>query len=273
MKKMKSLLALLGISLVSHSIAHAAAIDDMNKANNPLTPMFGLNFQDYITTSLYGMDGSLNNFLLRGIAPHEIGGLPQIFRVTVPYFSVPGGAGGNHITGVGDINFFDIFLMDPIAGIQFGVGPYFVFPTSTNNQTGAGKWQVGASGIAIYPAEWGLAGALLTYQHDFAGASDRPTQSIFTVQPFLIYNLLEAFYLRSVGIWNFDFGTGNFYIPIGLGVGKVWKLESGTVLNLFAEPQWTVAHSGDGVPQFQLFVGLNLQFPVKRPAIGHSTLD
>jgi hypothetical protein len=29
----------------------------------------------------------------------------------------------------------------------------------------------------------------------------------------------------------------------------------------FGEPQWTVAHEGAGQPQFQLYAGVNLQFP------------
>jgi hypothetical protein len=46
-----------------------------------------------------------------------------------------------------------------------------------------------------------------------------------------------------------------------LGAGKVWKLEGGTTLNLFAEPHVTVAHDGVA-PKFQLFSGLNMQFPI-----------
>ena len=34
------------------------------------------------------------------------------------------------------------------------------------------------------------------------------------------------------------------------------------VYNLFAEPQWTVGHEGVGVPKFQVFMGLNIQFPL-----------
>jgi len=51
------------------------------------------------------------------------------------------------------------------------------------------------------------------------------------------------------------------YIPFGLGGGKVWKLSSGTTINLFAEPQYAVAHDGIA-PQWQLFMGLNFQFPL-----------
>lgn len=41
---------------------------------------------------------------------------------------------------------------------------------------------------------------------------------------------------------------------VGTGVGKAWKMG-----NLFAEPQWTVLHQGEGQPKFQVFMGLNLQ--------------
>jgi hypothetical protein len=54
-----------------------------------------------------------------------------------------------------------------------------------------------------------------------------------------------------------------FTIPFGFGGGKVWKLQSGTTLNLFAEPQWTAGH--DGIrPKFQVFAGFNMQFPLTR---------
>jgi hypothetical protein len=28
--------------------------------------------------------------------------------------------------------------------------------------------------------------------------------------------------------------------------------------NLFAEPQWTAVHEGNGVPKFSIFMGLNI---------------
>ena len=52
-------------------------------------------------------------------------------------------------------------------------------------------------------------------------------------------------------------------IPIGAGAGKVFAKPSGTTINLFAEPQFTLAHSGTGQPQFQLFSGVNLQFSLR----------
>ena len=56
---------------------------------------------------------------------------------------------------------------------------------------------------------------------------------------------------------------GDFYIPLGVGVGKVWKTVEASTLNLFVEPQWTVAHEGIA-PKVQVFMGLNMQFPLRR---------
>ncbi len=252
----------LAISLTTHAAEGGPSADDINKSNNPLTPMLGLNFQDYIISSIYGMPNrEANQGFVRGVMPSKMGGYPQILRMTIPYTTVPNMPSGS-TSGTGDINLFDIFLLPSSSGIQTGVGPYLVFPTASKDETGSGKWQLGISGLVAGPETWGLWGALLTYQHDFAGDADRPTVNVAVVQPFIMYNLPHAFYLRSAGIWQFNWQTGNYYMPIGLGLGKVWKLESGTTINLFAEPQWTIAHQGDGFAEYQTYVGLNFQFPL-----------
>jgi hypothetical protein len=46
-------------------------------------------------------------------------------------------------------------------------------------------------------------------------------------------------------------------------VGKIWKTENGTTFNMFVEPQGTVAHEGVSA-KLQLFMGLNMQFPLTR---------
>ena len=39
-------------------------------------------------------------------------------------------------------------------------------------------------------------------------------------------------------------------------------LAGGATVNVFAEPQWTVAHEGVGQPKFQVLARVNLQFPI-----------
>jgi hypothetical protein len=147
--------------------------------------------------------------------------------------------------------------------LELGVGPQLTVPSAPKDQLGTGKWQAGAAGVVISPHPWGLLGGLVTYQHSFAGDEDRATQNTLQAQPFGFYNLPKGFYLRSAATWNFDLERGDYYIPLGLGVGKVWKTVDGTTLNLFVEPQGTVAHEGVA-PKLQVFMGLNMQFPLKR---------
>lgn len=235
--------------------------EDMNSSNNPLTPMAALSLHDYIQSSVFGTDESLNTFYLRAALPHKLGDMPQLTRMTIPY-QTSFDSTGEKVTAMGDISIFDIFLTGS-KDLQFGAGPLFVFPSASEDETGAGKWQAGLAGVVIKPQNWGMAGALITYQHDFAGDDDRPTQNIATVQPLIMYNFPKGCYLRSTGIWYFNLENGTYYIPIGAGIGKVWKLESGTTVNGFVEPQWTVAHEGDFLPNYQTFVGLNFQFPLQ----------
>ena len=41
-----------------------------------------------------------------------------------------------------------------------------------------------------------------------------------TLQPFLIRNLPQGWYLRSTGIWTFELQRNNYYIPVGLTVSS-----------------------------------------------------
>jgi hypothetical protein len=134
-------------------------------------------------------------------------------------------------------------------------------PHREQGRDGHGQVAGGFAAVVVAPHKWGLLGGLVTWQQSFAGDGDRPNVSTLQVQPVLIYNLPDAWYLRSSATSSFDLRHGNYYIPIGFGAGKVWKAGT-TTCNVFAEPQWTVAHDGSGAPKFQVFFGLNLQFPL-----------
>lgn len=254
---------LLAALLAVGAPAFAAAQDaGQNDANNPLTPKITLNLQDYYVGDLSGVPNTdANQFLLRGLLPHKIGGPGQLFRFTLPIVTTP--TGGGHTTDVGDLTVMDLFVV-PKGHLELGGGPLLVAPTAGEHATGAGKWQAGAAGILIAPQKWGLLGGLVTYQHSFAGDSDRADVSLMTLQPLVLYNLPKGWYLRSTATWTFDFEGDTSYIPIGAGFGKVFEV-GGVTLNAFVEPQITAwKDNGVGVPNWQAFVGLNMQFPLKR---------
>src|SRR5260370_359935 len=149
------------------------------------------------------------------------------------------------------------------GGVELGMGPLFVLPTATDRATGAGKWQAGAAGVLIAPQTQGLLGALVTYQHSFAGPPSRADVSLMTVQPLIIYNLPQGWYLRSSAIWVLDFVGDSSYVPIGFGLGKVIQT-SGPTVNVYLEPQVTAWKAdGLGIPKWQILGGVTLQFPIR----------
>jgi hypothetical protein len=234
--------------------------EDANKSNNPLNPAASLNIQNYYTPSVFGASAQTNDFLLRPtvpVGPNGVIGVPEIFRATVPVSTRPDPSGGYN-TGIGDINLFDIFLLSQ-GDMQLGVGPLVTMPSATDPSLGTGKWQAGLAAVAVSATKARLLGALIQWQHSFAGQSGRPTVQSLTAQPFGIFNFADGWYVRSTGIWTFDLQHGTYYIPVGLGGGKAWKYES-VIYNAFIEPQYSVAHSGKGVPQFTIFAGLNMTF-------------
>lgn len=238
----------------------AQSQDEMNAANNPLQPTLGVNIQNQYSDQLYDSDADSNALLLRGSVPHKLFGKPQLMRLTLPIVTSPDVPPSGSHTDVGDLNVFDTFLFKA-GGVEFGIGPQLTAPTAGRDETGTGKWQAGIALVTIAPQKWGLLGGLVTWQHSFAGDDARRTQNNLQAQPFVIYNLPRGWYLRSTATWNWDLEQDTYSIPFGLGAGKVWKSGS-TTYNVFAEPQWTVAHHGQGVPQLQFFFGLNLQFPL-----------
>lgn len=257
---MKRILCLM--VLVSTSATAQVTTEDMNKSNNPLSPSIGANVQDQYSPELYDSDAHTNDLLLRGAMPIAAGHvfkLPQIFRLTMPVSTRPS-ADGDYTTGAGDLNIFDIFLLGKTGGgIGFGAGPLITFPTASDDVLGTGKWQGGVALLAMLPEPTGIRGALLQIQGSFAGDEEREDVASETLQPLWIRNLPKGWYLRSTGIWMWNLKSGDFFIPIGIGAGKIWK-SGGTTFNLFAEPQWTVARDGAGWPRFGVFSGLNTTF-------------
>lgn len=229
--------------------------EELKRANDPMANVIGVNIQNYIISKLYGLpDQQINQLLIRYAQP--IG--PVLLRATMPIVTTSS-EGDGPTSGLGDLNIFAIYSFPSSDGNKFGVGPNFTIPTGTRD-LGAGKWQAGLSVLAFFAnSRIVQMGTLLQWSGSFAGDDDREDVSILTPQIFFIWQIGAGFCIRSTGIWSFNFRNGHYNIPVGLGVGKVFKA-GGLVFNIFAEPQFTVLASGIGQPRYQTFVGFNTQF-------------
>jgi hypothetical protein len=233
------------------------SLSDEADANNPLADFTAFNIQNYYIPKLTGpIDETANNFILRYAKP--LG--KWLMRASLPFSRVPD-ASGTSVSGMGDTDAFFAYLFDTgNPARSFGIGPEVVVPTGTKDETGSDKWQLGAAAVYFDGTstffQWG---GLLTYRTDVAGDSNRPDVSLFAAQPFYFFQLGGGNYLRGAPIWVFDFENDTYHVPVGLGFGKVIKVNK-TVYNFFVEPQFTVLSKGPGQPEFQIYAALNMQF-------------
>lgn len=240
--------------------AQSGADSIQNTANNPLTPKSAIQLQDYYQPFLAGQPAhGANQGIVRTVLPYDIMGVDQLARASLPVISnvwSPEGA----LNGIGDLTVFSMAVF-PLDFGRVGIGPLIVAPTASDSSLGYRKWQAGAQTVLSAPHKWGLTSALTSYQQSFDGKLQT-----LVVQPVVFYNLEGGLYLRSTGIASFNFGeTSNAVVPVGLGLGRVTQLANGTVVNMFVEPQYSVVQGGTGVPSFQIFAGLIIQFPNAPP--------
>jgi len=230
---------------------------DAAQANNPLANFTAFNLHNYYIPQLSGpTDTTANNFVLRYAKPFG----KWLMRASLPLSRVPIGISETQ-SGMGDLDVLFAYLFDTgNPAISFGVGPQIVFDTATDDATGSGKYQAGLAAVYFDATsrafQWG---GLLTYRTDFAGDDNRPDTSLFAAQPFYFFQLGNGNYLRGAPIWVFDLENDTYHVPIGLGIGKVFP-QGDTVFNAFIEPQFTILSKGNGQPELQVFMGLNMQF-------------
>ena len=230
---------------------------DAAQANNPLADIKAFNLQNYYIPELSGpIDSTSNNFVLRYAQPFG----KWLVRASLPFRRVPTGINATE-SGIGDIDIFAAYLFDTgNPAVSFGIGPQLVFDTASEDATGSGKTQAGLAAVYFDARsaafQWG---GLVTYSTDIAGSSSRPDTSVLAAQPFYFFQLGKGRYLRGAPLWVFDLENDTYHVPVGLGIGQVVPTEK-VVFNFFIEPQFTILSKGDGQPEFQLFMAVNMQF-------------
>lgn len=239
----------------------SAANDNLSQANNPLANFTAFNVHNYYIGELSQPDEDANQAWARFAKPFTIGKSSWLMRASLPFSTFPVPPQYDHQSGFGDLNVFAAYLIDTgNPAIAFGIGPQITAPTASKDALGSEKWSAGivntlfnaSSKIFQY-------GYLLSWQASFAGEDDRAKVNIGGFQPFLFYQLGGGTYLRSTAVMSYNFENDTYSVPIGLGIGKVLPKEK-VVLNIFIEPQVSVADQGAGWAKWQVFVGLNMQF-------------
>lgn len=250
--------------LVSWLTGEAVADDHADaaaQANNPLANMTAFNIQNYYIGELTESDDSANQFWLRYAQPFSIGETNWLMRASLPINTYPTPPDGDKETGIGDFNVFAAYLIDTgNPAVSFGIGPQLTIPTATKDDLGSEKWSGGFANVLFDASSAKFQyGYLLTWQASFAGEDDREDVNTGAFQPFAFYQLGHGTYLRAAPIWVYNFENDDYSVPIGIGIGQVIK-KNNVVFNMFIEPQFSVLDEGAGQPEWQIFMGFNMQF-------------
>jgi hypothetical protein len=231
-----------------------------NAANNPVEPLLTLQYWNYYAPSLNNVSGNAENGEAKAIIPFTIAGVQQIMHIIPSLVTNPTAASGPR-TGLGDTQIYNFTLGHFDVGlpqkVTLGLGPLVAIPTSANRDFGTDALQAGAAGIILAPQSWGLLGVLATYQQTLSGVSSHVT----VAQPLIFFNLSHGYYLRSSAAMTFNTANHTSVVPVGLGPGKVIQLDGGYTLNIYAEVQPSLYRTGLGAPNYQIFTGIQLQFP------------
>lgn len=243
------------------SAQDAPAVGDVAQANNPLANFTAFNLHDYYIGEVTETDTDANQFWARFAKPFSISSSKWLMRASLPVNTFPVARAFDHQTGLGDLNVFAAWLIDTgNPAISFGVGPQVTAPTASKDALGSEKWSVGVVNTLFNSKSPKLQyGYLLSWQASVAGADDRDDVNLGAFQPFVFYQLGGGTYLRSTAVMAYDFEHDSYSVPVGLGIGQVIPSER-VVFNVFIEPQVSLADEGAGWPQWQAFVGLNMQF-------------
>lgn len=195
-----------------------------------------------------------------------------ILRVIVPFIYRPNAAfesGGG--SGLGDVN--ATFFFSPSKGGTFvwGVGPTITAPTATRTKLGlekvslgTEKWSAGPAAVGLFISGPWVAGALVNQQWSFAGKESRENVSTLLIQPFVNYNMSDGWYLTSSPIitanWNPAPGAGKWNVPLGGGVGKIFKV-AGQAMNGQIGAYYNVEKPTEYSSDWQLRAQLTFLFP------------
>ncbi len=221
---MRSILACgcwLGAS-VALAQAPPPSSDDLSaQATDPTASLMSFQFLNWYTPSYHGIDDSSNQLVFRAAIPFEAFGLPNIFRVTLPYVtSSPSGE-----SGLGDTQIFNLTVFGAAWG-RWGAGVSGSAPTGHDGLS-SDKWSVGpALGFVNSSNKVVNFGLFAQTFFSFAGDNSAPDVGIVNLQPILSYQLGGG---RSLSLGNsaFVYDTQNSRwasLALGVNYGQVISL-------------------------------------------------
>jgi len=233
-----------------------------NDLSNPSSSVasLGLNFQ-YINYKgdLPGADSQEGwNLLFQPIIPYSFEfGWNLIFRPAIPIlFSQPAFISSNNQFEnknweLGDTGYDLVMATTFKSGLIFGLGTAGKIPTATNG-LGSDQWTLGPELFIGLAKRWGVIGALINHQWDFAGKDDFKT-SLTGGQYFAAYTMGGGWQIVTNPPFSYNHETDELTLPVGGGGGKTLMLGN-MPLRITAQIWKFVAQPDEFGPDWQVRV-------------------
>lgn len=237
-------------------------------AQNPVASLISLPFQNNTNFEFGPRDKTFNVLNIQPVWPFQLTeDWNLITRTIVPIVSQPSlRSGQDRETGLGDITFTAFLSPGDPGKVIWGVGPVLLMPTATDDRLGADKWALGPSVVLLaMPGNW-VVGSLFSNVWSTGGSGNEDV-NLFTWQYFVNYNLADGWYLTSSPIitanWEADRSSDEWTVPVGGGVGKIFRIGSLPPMNASVQGFYNAAKP-DFVGRWNLRVQLQLMFPRRR---------
>lgn len=120
-----------------------------DEVTDPLAILTQVQLKDVYTPAEYGTNAQPNILQFRSVfavRPYLFTPLEQLIRPTVQVVTVRRNKTSSTATALDDFQLLDLVVIPypdvRQPGFRWGVGPYFILPTSTSRFTGNGAWQM-----------------------------------------------------------------------------------------------------------------------------------
>ena len=260
---------LLFIALTATVRAEDDAAELAKKLSNPVASLISVPLQSNVDFGIGPEDAYRYTLNIQPVIPIELNSdLNLVVRTILPviYQEVPV-KGGDDESGLGDITqTFFLSPKEPVGGWTLGVGPAFLWPTSTNDALAGGKWGAGPSLLLLQQRNGWTYGFLANHLWSYADSTsdEHPDVNATFIQPFLSYQFKTA---TTVGVnteSTYDWEEKQWSVPVNLFLSQVVKI--GGHPTSFSVGGRYYADGPDGGPEWGLRATVTLLFPQK-----HST--
>ena len=248
---MKYLSFVLAALLVS-PLANADEQDDVTKAIDSTATQWSFQFAYQSMPSYYNdtlsdgnprPDGLDNYWQVRVVAPLVYDSFTVLPRITLRHYEAPDGK-----DGLGNTEVFGLIIpksWDWGSG-RMGLGPLITLPG--NEDVAKDEWGYGFAGALVNSTGKWFYGLLLTQSWQSVDPNLQPTPgksdtNPLGLAPFLNYQIGDGWYVGNGDMTiQYDWDSKEWYVPIGVRLGKVLPSNKKGSWNLYAEYQTSLVY-------------------------------